>query len=159
MKTCTKCGQSKPLAAYSTVGGNKSHLLRTSCRECQKIGHRSWVAKNREYVNDTVAQWRADNPRAQKAIAARAYAKAPHKAKANAGRRRAALLQRTPVWADKVAVDFVYYAAQVIADVYCGKKPHVDHIIPLQGEHVSGLHVANNLQLLSAGDNLRKGNR
>ena len=54
-------------------------------------------------------------------------------------------------------VQYVYYAAQVVRKVY-GGLPHVDHIIPLNGKRVSGLHVAHNLQLLSKADNLAKSN-
>lgn len=72
--------------------------------------------------------------------------------------RRAAQLQQTPSWADQVAISFVYHAADVIHKVYGGVKPHVDHIVPLQGDNVSGLHVENNLQLLSAKDNMSKSN-
>lgn len=65
--------------------------------------------------------------------------------------RRAAKLQRTPKWADLDA----------IADFYVSRPEgyHVDHIIPLQGEKVSGLHVLENLQYLPAVENVRKHNK
>jgi hypothetical protein len=55
-----------------------------------------------------------------------------------------------PSWADR----------EKILEVYknCPKKMHVDHIIPLNAELVSGLHVPENLQYLTLEDGRSKAN-
>ena len=75
----------------------------------------------------------------------------------HASRRRVALLRRTPPWADQAAIRAVY-AAAVQMKLQTGVEHHVDHVIPLQGALVSGLHVANNLQVLPWRENLKKRN-
>lgn len=59
-------------------------------------------------------------------------------------------MQRVPAWANR----------QKIAEMYATCPPgfHVDHVIPLRGETVSGLHVHENLQHLPARENARKSN-
>jgi hypothetical protein len=64
---------------------------------------------------------------------------------------RAARLQRLPTWADKSAIKDFY--------LNCPEGYHVDHVIPLQGKIVSGLHVLENLQYLPAKENMSKGNK
>jgi hypothetical protein len=75
--------------------------------------------------------------------------------------RRAKKLQRTPNWLteknDKQIKD-IYKECQQIKDL-TGKQYHVDHIWPLQGKDVSGLHVPWNLQILSEHDNISKSNK
>jgi hypothetical protein len=65
--------------------------------------------------------------------------------------RRAKTRQNMPKWADRKAITKIYRN--------CPPGHHVDHVIPLHGETVSGLHVPENLQYLPAVDNLSKGNK
>jgi hypothetical protein len=73
-------------------------------------------------------------------------------------KRRVAKMRRTPPWADLEMIRLVYReAAERSAEE--GVEYHVDHVVPLQGEVVSGLHVHTNLQILPAVVNMKKGNR
>jgi len=70
---------------------------------------------------------------------------------ANLAKRRAAKLQATPRWAD----------LEKIVEVFrnCPQDMHVDHIVPLMGKLVCGLHIHNNLQYLTGPENLEKSNK
>ena len=79
---------------------------------------------------------------------------------ANQAKRRAAKLQRTPNWLthdDIWLIQEIYDLAQIRTHKL-GFAWHVDHIIPLQGQYVSGLHVPSNLQVIPGRDNIAKNN-
>ena len=85
----------------------------------------------------------------------------PVKYAAAAAKHRAVKLQRTPAWLDE---DFLWmieqaYELSALRTKLFGFAWHVDHVIPLQGKYVSGLHVPTNLQVIPATENLRKANK
>lgn len=75
----------------------------------------------------------------------------PDKNAAKSAKRRAAKLHRTPKWANLLHIEEFY--------ANCPEGHEVDHIIPLQGKNVSGLHVENNLQYLTVAENRTKSNK
>jgi hypothetical protein len=168
MKTCAKCGESLPLDSFwKKPNGN----LRPYCKACMRADNKRWVAENRDRDARYKAAWKQNNPDKVRAAsqlryqtsdvfrrAIAAWGKANKDLKlAYTAKRRAAKLRAIPPWADMKKINAIYAEAAAIRAL--GVDCHVDHIVPLQGSNVSGLHVHYNLQLLLAADNLSKGNK
>lgn len=75
----------------------------------------------------------------------------PDRLKEYRARHRAAKKHACPSWVNRKVLRQIYRE--------CPEDFHVDHIVPLQGKVVCGLHVPWNLQYLAASDNISKGNK
>jgi hypothetical protein len=85
----------------------------------------------------------------------------PEKFTALNAKRRAAKLNATPAWLTKEhlqEIEELFLCAKMFK-LYTGEEYHVDHIVPLQGNNVCGLHVPWNLQVIPAKENLTKSNK
>lgn len=104
--------------------------------------HKDYRSKNRDSLLAYYKQWRSENQGLRR----------HHHAK-----RKAAIKNRTVAWGNNFLIELQYMMAVKMSEI-SGIPYHVDHIIPMQGENVSGLHVHNNLQVIKASENLQKGN-
>lgn len=132
------------------------------CLECDK----STKASRRTTVaNEQVKNTRRKSYQKHKeaALAAKKIYRAENKGKINAlcTARKIVVKQRTPKWLtdfDRLKMSCLYQLAAMYTRE--NSEPwHVDHVIPLQGVTVSGLHVPSNLQVIRGIDNIKKKNK
>src|ERR1700761_7931133 len=107
--------------------------------------------KHKDAYKKRGKEWRAANPEKTREQRARWRAANPGRVLASCAAQRASRLHRTPKWADLKEIAIFYEG--------CPEGYHVDHVIPLRGKYVSGLHVIDNLQYAPARHNLSKGNK
>lgn len=155
MKTCSTCKESKPFDAFYKRNDTPSGLSYV-CKTC--VGKKAKERNKRPEVKAARAKYSRDNRHIH-----REYERTIPKWKKRAkdSRRRASKAQRTPDWLTSKHLEDIenfYWLAKDLETI-TGEEYHVDHIVPLKGENISGLHVPWNLQVLSAKDNMSKGNR
>lgn len=124
----------------------KANLKYKENKESMNLNRREWYEKNKEKQLFTQKIW-CDKNR--------------HLVNSYAMKRHAAKKQRVPKWLtddDCWMIEQSYDIAAKRKDKF-GFDWHVDHIVPLQGKTVSGLHVPWNLQVIPAVENKRKSNK
>ncbi len=168
------------------VAGHIANRLTSSraCVACTKIKLAAYREANRETLlvkkRAHAKKYAVENYDLVRAIAKKAYDNRRPEQIANANRnakvwrdknkervlswtrkRQADKLRRTPVWLtkdDHWMIEQAYEIAAIRTQMF-GFPWHVDHVLPLRGKTVSGLHVPSNLQVIPGVENLRKGNR
>ena len=175
MKTCSNCKIEKPKTEFSKNKSRKDGLSHY-CKLCAKERTRKYHKKHKKSVNEYNRKYYKENREAiierkkiyqeenkEEIKNKRHIWGQQNKDKVNAAKakRRAAKIKRTPHWLteeDFKKIREIYKEAQRLTKE-TGIQHHVDHIIPLRGENVSGLHVPDNLQILTATENIRKYNK
>lgn len=137
---CVSCPATESKRWYGDICLNcRNHAYYQANKERIKMKATLWANANREKVNKANAKWSKENR------ATKNYQEAM---------RRAAKLNATPSWLSEEQ-------KSEIKKIYdnCPTGQNVDHIMPLRGKTLSGLHVPWNLQYLPDSENKRKGNR
>lgn len=166
MKTCNHCFVSKPFFEFYKKNTAKDGLF-WWCRACHKEKMKAKyheMAKDEEYrkhEKQRIFNFFQANPESRK-LSGKSYA-AKNKAKlaAKTNKYRISKMHRTPKWVtddDLWAIEQAYELATLRTRIF-GFQWHVDHVVPLQGKLVSGLHVLHNLQVIPAWDNRSKSNK
>jgi hypothetical protein len=159
-KTCTKCSVEQSISEfYKNKRYADGHV--TWCKSCKKKHSRDnpqiiqkWSEENREASNAIKQKYAANNPEKVKASKAR-WAKANGKKMlAKTRRYQAAKRNATPKWLTtrQIAEMEQFY-------INCPQGYEVDHVVPLQGKQVKGLHVPWNLQYMLPRPNRKKSNK
>ncbi len=182
MKTCCKCKQSLPPEMFYKNKARKDNLS-DECKECNKEYYKhnysknkkkviarvmNWAKKNPEKTINKIRKWQQNNPEKVEKAIVKYRSNNPDRVKesnrkskrkrvilglraAENAKRRAALLQRILPGTDLKAIEKVY--------INCPPGMTVDHIVPLQGKTISGLHKVENLQYLTLSENSSKTNK
>ena len=148
VKKCKKCQEIKDLNEFRL---RNTGQYRRECKKCERVYikkytqdkvknnknfHKEKYQKNRKNCIASVIKYQKRNPKKVN------YRNSLYRAKK---------LMATPAWADLEEIKNIYKN--------CPTGFEVDHIIPLQGINVCGLHVESNLQYLTQSENRKKSNK
>ena len=164
MKYCYKCKTTKELDLF---GKNKSRKdgLSDECKDCKRQQDRDYTARHRKEARKRASDWyysNKDKVKEKRSIYNSNW-KRLNKDKncAYSNRYRARKINATPSWLTEIQhsqIEAFYWLAKLQTEL-TDDCFHVDHIVPLKGKTVCGLHVPWNLQVLAAKDNLSKSNK
>jgi len=158
MKICTKCKQEKSYSNFWRAKWSKDGF-NTVCITCGKLQQKSWRDANKDKYLEYHRNWREKN-REEYRERWNTYRKNnKDKAAARESARRARKTQATPPWlTDQHNSDMMsMYSLAKKLEKLTGVSMEVDHIVPLKGKTVCGLHVPWNLQVLEKRLNRSKG--
>jgi hypothetical protein len=167
-KPCASCGRARESVLFPVRGNTckacvsaYQQAYREANTERIAEGKRQWKLANKDHVVARDRLYAEKHPERRTQARKKWTAANPGKDTASKARNHQSRQKRTPPWLsvdDVWLIEQAYELAAVRTKMF-GFSWHVDHIIPLNGRSVSGLHVPTNLQVIPWQENLRKGNR
>lgn len=170
-KYCKHCEQVLSFEYFCADKGRWDNMS-LKCKECYNAyrngnyqEHYKQYAKdyrknNSEKVKDYGKKYREQNREEIRERKSKYQKENPHKNAAKSKKYSTSKLHRTPKWLTKthlIEIEDMYWCSME-SERILGYKHHVDHVVPLQGKYVSGLHVPWNLQILTQTENTQKSN-
>jgi hypothetical protein len=145
-KSCEKARQSERYLENRDEVLDRTKAYGKANRHVTRKASKNYYSKNREASIQRKLDWCKQNP---------------EKAAASAANYRANKRQATPVWLTEDHREEILrvYEHSKECRMLTGDEYHVDHIVPLAGENVCGLHVPWNLQVLPSDINIAKSNK
>lgn len=159
-KTCSQCGTDKLVVDFHVMGEYIDGSIRynSSCKTCTISSASKWAKANPEKVNTNSKKWRDENPETCKINGLKWAKENPGARLAIKAKRRALKKLAIPPWFEQESIKELYKVS-TSKSFDEGVSYHVDHIVPLVNDRVCGLHCLDNLQIITAKENMSKSNR
>jgi len=155
-KICSKCKQEKSLDQFYKRSDRETY--HSWCKQCKCASNRKWHDQNKEYHRELTQRWYQENKESHLKNSKKWYEANKYRKLESYYAREQRVKRATPDWVERKELQEIYKQCAEI-NKETGIQHQVDHIIPLCNDYVCGLNVPNNLQIITAEENLRKANR
>jgi hypothetical protein len=165
MKICLKCNLPRELLEF--------RKNERTCKSCARELARRWKQNNQDKVKACRERYLSECKEKVRESRHKTYLKNKRIENLNSrlwkklnsdrhaalqSKRRSLKLHATPSWASLEKIAEIYKQRRLVSEV-TGVEHHVDHVIPLKGKNVCGLHVETNLKIVPATENMKKSNK
>ncbi len=159
MKTCSSCLKETAKINFRNKK-DSADGLHPWCIPCCKTYSKNHYQENKQDYIEKAKSWQSENKDKRKQILSKHKRENRAKHTADTAKYRADKDKRTPNWLtefDHIHIKALYQLA-AMRTRESGFPWHVDHVIPLRGKNVSGLHTPSNMRVIPGEENVRKNN-